>query len=260
MMDRTFIERSLGLLYPKDLRFLLEDHIMLTESMVLDYIKANLGHPVMQIELNDDQILEYVKKFTLPYFSKSKPLELYTLVNLEEHPELKVNETTFKLPPNYEHKLIGIIDVIPPMNAYFINNWPYNPLPSWNTLPEHLLFMTKSLTQTKYSMYNFTWKYFYPDKIQILPKLNMSYWLVHGAFTHSFETIPTDWERAFLDLALADIYDYIASLRVKFQNYTTPYGDINLNWDYFQNRANEIRQRVLESLKKTRLLKYCYVR
>jgi len=233
---------------------------MLTESLVLDFIKKNLGHPVMQLEISDDEILEYVRNYTLPFFSRFKPYQQYVVIDLEKNPEYKIDDTTFRIPLDPNHKFISIVNVLNTLGDYFINSYPYNPYPTWNALPDYLLSMTKSLTQMKYSVFNFTWKYFPPDKLQILPKLDRSYYTVLGAFVHTFDTIPTDWERHFLDLALADICDYIASLRVKFQNYTTPYGDINLNWDYFQNKAENLRNKVLEKLEKTRPLVYCFVR
>jgi hypothetical protein len=233
---------------------------MLTETAVLDYIKQNLGHPVMQIEISDDQILNYVKTYTLPYFSRYKPLRQYITINLAEHPELKINETTFKIPQDDDHELITIIDVIPPQSAFMIANYPINPFPSWAHLPDHLLNITRALTQYKYSLFNFSWRFLRPDKLQVLPKLGQDWFVILGAFVHSFDTIPVDWERHFLELALADIYDYIASLRIKYQNYSTPYGDINLNADYFQTKASEKRQAVLEKLRRTRPLKICYVR
>jgi len=233
---------------------------MLNETLVLDYIKRNLGFPVMQIEISDDDIINYVKNYTLPFFSRYKPLEKYTVIDLEKNPDLQIDDTTFKIPPDPNHKLLAVTEVIPSMAAYMVSGFPINPFPTWQTLPNYLLQMTKALTARKYSLYQFTFQFIRPDKIKILPKLGESFYLLFATFVHTFETIHTDWERHFLDLALADICDYIASLRVKYQNYSTPYGDINLNWDYFQNRANEIRQRVLDDLRKTKSLVYVKVR
>jgi hypothetical protein len=201
-----------------------------------------------------------VKTYTLPYFSKFKPYIQYLVVNLENNPELRIDASRFKIPLDPNHELLSIVDVLRTQASYFVNNYPYNPFPSWGNLDNYLLKVMKSLTTIKYSIYNFTWQYYRPDTIQILPAIDESYYIIKGAFVHTFDTIHTNWEREFLDLALADIYDYIASLRVKYQSYTTPYGDINLNWDYFQNRANDLRQKVMEKLGKTRFLRYCYVR
>jgi len=232
---------------------------MLSETLVVDYIKRNLGFPVMQLEITDDDIVTYVRNYTIPFFSRYKPYEQYIVLDTTKE-GVKQEDGTYKIPLDPDHTLISIVDVVPTMSAYFASNFPYNPMPSWESLPEHFLKMMKSLTQQQMSMFAYTWKLIPPDKLYIMPKQNYDFLVIHGAFTHTFDTIPLDWERHFLDLALADIYDYIASLRVKYQNMTTPYGDINLNWDYFQNRAENLRNRVLEDLRGAKLLKYCYVR
>ena len=42
---------------------------MLNQSEVLEYVKSNLGFPFMHLELDDEQILEYITKNTRKTFS-----------------------------------------------------------------------------------------------------------------------------------------------------------------------------------------------
>ena len=235
---------------------------MLSETLVVDYIKRNLGAPVMQLEITDEEIINYVKNYTIPLFSSYKPYEAYLTIDLSRNPEYRINDNTIRIPLPDDRKLISITKVLPTLGDYFISGFPYNPMPSWRSLGDYLLNMTKSLATYKMTSFSFTWKFIRPDKLIILPKMatQKSFFTIFATFTHTWDTIPTDWERHFLDLALADIYDYIASLRVKYQNYTTPYGDINLNWDYFNNKASELRSRVIQDLQQTKPVIYGFVR
>ena len=42
---------------------------MLNDGKVLSYVKQNLGFPFMFIELTDDQMLDYIREFTVSEFS-----------------------------------------------------------------------------------------------------------------------------------------------------------------------------------------------
>jgi len=218
---------------------------MVTETTILDYIKGILGAPVMQLELTDDEIIHWVKIYTLPFFSQYKPLRKILVVDPFTTP---MNEDgTFTLPKDPNHELIGIEKIIPDITSYLTFGYPYVPIPSWDTLPDVLLGILKAHTARKYSMMNFTYRFLRPDKLQIIPTPMSTYGII-GLFVHSFETIPGDWERDFLDLALSDVMYRIASTRLKYQNLQTPFGEINLNAQDLKAEANEIKQKVLEKL------------
>jgi len=222
---------------------------MVTETTLLDYIKGILGAPLMQIEMTDDEIIHYVKTYTLPFFSQYKPLRKILVVDPFDTP--MNDDGTFELPIDPEHDLIGIEKIVPDITSYIMFGHPYIPFPTWNMLPDMLLQILKSNTARKYSFMNFTYRFFRPNKLQIIPQPMNTYGVI-GLFVHSLETIPGDWERDFLDLALSDIMFRIANLRLKYQSFQTPFGEINLNAQDLKNDANEIRQRVLERLQGAR--------
>ena len=229
---------------------------MLTDTRVLDFIKKRLGFPVNVIELRDADILDTVKKQTIPLFSQYVPDVNEILLDINDPNVQTDDETVYFINDPDNAQIIDVVKVIPTSNVLYAYGWPImgTTNPSLEEAADVLLQLTKTETALIYSPNWPAWRFYPPNRLRIIPK-STSYvgnlFVIRYEREHPrFETIPAVYERDFLDLALADIYDYIAAIRMKFTNYTTPWGEASLNWDMLQSKATEIRDRVLERLRR----------
>jgi len=222
---------------------------MLTPEIVLDYVKRNLGFPYNFIEITDEDILSYIRNYALREFSRYKPY-VYTYFITKD---MKISDDTFRIPLEADHEILSIKKIIPDMSAYMIPGYQINPFPSFDRMPEFHLKNMKAGTQYTMSWYNFSFEFLPPDRIRIIPNMLDSF-AVRANLIHlpDFSTIPEDWSKIFLDLALANVLEYVASIRSQFQNFSTPFGEIPVSSENMLSRASDIRSRVIETLRGAR--------
>lgn len=101
-----------------------------------------------------------------------------------------------------------------------------------------------------------TWKFVRPDIIQIRKGASdfsevHGFIVEYGAIHKSPETIDSGMWQEFLDLALAYIMIKVGKIRKKFDNFTTPFGQVTLNADELIQEGNLLKQAVLDRLNRT---------
>jgi len=98
---------------------------MLNPDRVLKFVKTNLGFPFHQIEKPDEEILDYIKEFTIREFSyyapEKKKLHLDVTIDSIKVPGLK-NEYYLNDPEGIE--ILNVISLIPPLSNLMINGHP----------------------------------------------------------------------------------------------------------------------------------------
>lgn len=229
---------------------------MLNDTLVLDYVKRRLGFPVNTIEIRDQDILDTIKNQTVPLFSQYVPDVNEIGLDINDNTIQTGEDGVYFLNDPDNAHILDVAKVIPTMAGPLMFDWPVPGVtgPSLQTTSDTLLQLTVTETSMAYSTAWPNWRFFPPNRLRIIPR-NMSfmgsYFIVRYERVHvRFETIPAVFERDFLDLALADIYEYIAAIRMKFTTYTTPWGEASLNWDALQSKAVELRDRVIERIRR----------
>ena len=218
---------------------------MLNESRVVKYVKANLGFPFQQIEMDDDDIIDYIKEFTLREYSRYMP-EVRRL-------GLDVGNSLFKV-PNRENEfyitetegreIISVKSLVVSKNSYFFFGHPpygsglagYGDSPGMVTgLRDWALQVENSMMLRKFSWLNYTHEFIHPNIIRISPNPSDSgenYVTIEYERVQSegFSGIPNEFQSLFMELALADIMILIGRIRKKYGDGTlrTPFGEIPL--------------------------------
>lgn len=230
---------------------------MLNDTKVINYVKDNLGFPFMQLELEDNKILEYVKTYTLVSFSdfvrNGKTIYLDLNSNVNKVPG-KQNE--FYIHDDEGLEIIGVVALYPNEADYYMHGHPPLGPMSWGEAPSWALSTMNAMNTKMYSSFDKTWEFKHPNIIRISPVAGTS---SHGV-TIKYETIqpsdfrgiPNELQTLFCRLALADIKIVIGRIRKRYGdgNLTTPFGDIPLSAEIF-DEGKEERKEIMDMLDET---------
>jgi hypothetical protein len=227
---------------------------MLNQNMVLEYVKDNLSFPFMQLEFTDEQILDYMKKYTLREFSRYFPDKKQMGLNLQL-PATQVqgfqNRYYIFEPEGIE--VLNVSEVIMPMSAEILFGHPYRGVISaWET-PSFILDTEMARTAKKWSDYNYTFHFHPPNILEILPiprNATVSIVLYERMQPENLEFIPMDVMQPFLDLCLSKEMIRIGRIRRKYSNMKTPFGDIEVNADALYEEGKELYRETIDKLEK----------
>jgi len=226
---------------------------MLNDSLVLDYIKDNLGFPFQKLEIDDDKILEYTKKFTIRKFSYWVPDKNKISLNLNS-PQNKVpsrkNEYFVRDPEGLD--IMNIVELIPMQGDYLMTGHPIMGGHGIPSIREWALNVENSMTVRMFSDCDKTWEFIPPNIVRI-SSLNFKWDRCVVEYERlqppDFRKIPTDLHVLFLDYALASIMIMIGRIRKKYANgnLRTPFGDIPIGDEIFdegQTKLSELEQKM----------------
>lgn len=225
---------------------------MLTDSIVLDFIKGELGYPFTEIELADNDILHRTKEFTLKrYFSPFVPVYKMKLINTSD-PATCVGRNKYIILDQDNAGILSVFDVVTEnevvmsLNILGSQGLEYSDLPNWYAA--YQARATSFLTTNWYQIFEFE----HPNYISVRPantvpsKILVCYEAQHVRF----ETVPAYREAEFLDLAISHIKMNIGVIRSKYAQVETQFGSINLNWETIKSDGKELWDATMERLKK----------
>ena len=214
---------------------------MLNQGKVLKYIKDNLAFPFNFIEKTDEEILEYVKDYTLTEFSHYVPQVKKIPLNLS----LPSNKVPTRGNEYYIEDPEGI-EILNVVNVYFpISNWVmfgHPPMGAFDqmALRNWALDVEVAGMIKQFSSYDYTHEFIHPNIIRISPTPNAEV----GSITIEYERkqpedlsgIPFDFQMFFCEMALADIMVMIGRIRKRYGDgqLRTPYGEVPLGTDILE--------------------------
>lgn len=229
---------------------------MLNPSLVINHIKRQLGHPVMKIELSDEQILETVQQESLREWSYYKPDTNTIAFNL--------NVEAFKVPGKRNEwyinepdgrEILNIIELYQsPSDLYALGHPPFGAFREFD-IREQALQISQAMTTKMFSSYDVTFEFKHPNIVRISPvptSGNRVIAIEYERMSHkNFSDIPNDVHRLFLDLATADVMIIIGRMRQKYSsgNLRTPFGEIPLDAEILQE-GKEMKREVIEKLER----------
>lgn len=211
---------------------------------ILIYVKANLGSKLNNIEITDSEFVTYFKEQTLPELSQIEPAKAWCIL---KSTDLKSNLHkggylyTFELEDaativDVSELYIGdLVSEISGFGSFFFD--PTDVVMS-NTLNDMLQFLRTVNT----------FKFIRPNKLLLSEKINYNRIIIEVNVEHQEpNTVPSDLYHAlFKKMCLADSIQLILANRMKYSNLTSPFGEINLNVDYLQNKLEALRQEITE--------------
>jgi len=221
---------------------------MINDGKVLSYIKQNLGFPFMFIELTDEQILDYIKDYTIKEFSYYFP-DVNTIgLNLQ----IQSNRVPGKGNEWYIEDDRGL-EILNVKNLYFsTSNYimfghpPLGPM-SLGELGSWALDVEVAGWIKQFSSWDYTHEFKPPNIIRISPTPNSEQWVAceyERMHPPDFSKIPNDLQHHFLELCLADIMIIIGRARARYAdgNLKTPYGEVPLMGNIFQEGQDKKKE------------------
>jgi len=224
---------------------------MLNQSRVLQYIKTNLAFPFQFIEYTDSQILEYTTTFTLREFSYYIP----DVVTIGYNLGLSTNKVPGKANEFYIEDEQGL-EILNIANIYFsqtnllmFGHPPLGPM-CFGELKSWVLDTEIAGWMKQYSNWNYTYEFKHPNIVRISPTPNsesfisIEYERMHPS---DLSKIPNDLQTIFMQLCLADIMILLGRIRKKYSEIKTPFGEIPLNSDIYQEGI-DMKKELIEKL------------
>ena len=224
-----------------------------TWNLLLDYIKLRLGGSINQIELTDDEIQTYLINHMIPEVSQFIPNKKWVYKssdNLQTTADEPILNRAYTIPLDEDN-----VEIIEVRNIYWNLDWgvgmtansvvPINPV--------EYAMMNEIVDIAKYMMPVDTYEFRRPNTIIFDDSLatdSSGMVIAELSITHkNLATIPSDvYHEIVKPMALGQIMLLIAAQRSKYENLTTPFGQINLNWQDLQQRGETLLQQVDEKL------------
>ena len=225
---------------------------MLNQTRLLKYIKTNIGFPWQFIEMNDEEILDYVQEFTLREFSYYFPDTLTIGLNVRSMVNLVPNkETEYYLTDPDGREILNVANIyFSGGNLYLFGHPPYGPM-SLGEIPQWVLSVEIAGWVKQFSSWNYTYTFKSPNIIRILPAPTSEEWIAveyEREHAEDFSTIPNGMQMYFCELALADVMIMIGRLRKRFGGeIATPFGNIPLASDIY-DEGKEKKQTIIDKL------------
>ena len=228
---------------------------MLSMSKVLYYIKTMLGHPHVVIEKSDAEMEMHIKLFALNEFSKYIP-SIHELPLRRGDPTVRIkdNENTYILKDPDGCDILNVVAVLQEESSMFLYGYPwFAEINSIDNVATQLLMVDEAETREMFSRGHMTFNFMPPNKVRIYPAVDDSYdkFLIRyeRVQPETLSEIPPEFQQEFLTLCLADVMIMCGNIRNKYQNISTPFGEIPLNAE-LGSKGEEIKTNILTELRK----------
>lgn len=208
---------------------------------ILIYVKANLGTKTSDLEITDDEFILYFKEITLPYFSQIIPLHAWSVITSSD----LIEESKFKSKYTYKLNNVDEYEVIDVASVYLGHPTAAHVLSSINTRNPADIVMANTLNDmVKFLGTVNDYEFIKPNYIRFTQRPGTDQFIAELNIEHKdCITIPSDmYHKLFRQMCLVDALELILNNRNKFTNITTPFGEINLNFDYIQQKAADLRR------------------
>lgn len=216
---------------------------MLSSTRIIRRLEKNLGYKFMDLEITHDEIIDNIKDETLRIFSKFFPYQERAVVSVDDRVEPYDNRYYI----HTQNECIGINRFIGSslLGANYVTGLLH-------PIAADMLLGDPISRQLNIDLLSFTTnpvtvQYYEPGMIEITPAYaNVKCHVIVANVVHPdhFQTIPINLEDEFMKYALADTKCTLYTMRTRFQNIQTPYGNMELFLESLQNGEEEKRQLV----------------
>jgi hypothetical protein len=220
-----------------------------TWDNILSYIKLNLGADVQKLEFTDERIIEILKEQTLQEFSMYESYTTYYTMR-QENIITDIPFLVYEFKEDFPYKVLELKRRI----DQTFNYGDMLTIPTSTNLVDTLIranYLDMSrITRAEHSM-----RFDPPNRIQVIePSINLEYqreFIIEVGVVHESPlTISPGSYDQFRNLALGDIMIFISKIRSKFNNFSTPFGQITLDADQLLQEGKEIKGVALQELKR----------
>ena len=223
---------------------------MLSMDQVLKYVKTRMSMPSSFLEKSDDELKDYIEMVTIPAFSQYFPDEEHTGIDAScdkyKHP---IQKNHFLMFDDEGLDIYGIKDMFFENNDVMFGGPIFNPY-SLEGMKHWALQVFKADMVRPYSDWGFTYRFYEPNVIRILPdgytgKAAINY---EREQPHDLRKIPPSLKIDFMNLALADCMIMIGQIRTMYNQISTPFGEIPLNGQELKSDGERMREETIRRL------------
>lgn len=225
---------------------------MLTWSFVVERVKDELGLPFQPLEFTDAQVIDYLKRNALKKFEKYFPavrrITLDTTVS-EVHVPNRNSEYYIIDPDN--RQILDVQAFLPTQSEDLILGHPWLGVFNYDSIPDYVLQVHKAMTTKLFSIYDYTTEFLPPNILCVRPQFRGTAVVQYEAALDSELTdIVPQIEDYFIDLCLAMMMKRIGRIRQKYQNISTPFGEIQLNADQLYSEGEQKLNELIEQFER----------
>jgi len=226
---------------------------MINDAKVLRYVKDNIGFPFHKIEITDENILSYIKEYTIPEFSHYFPEKRKINMNLGTNKKVPYTQNEYYIFEPEGREILNVVDAIFSPSNLLINGHPIMGagMCGGGSLKEWALATEVATMNKQFSIYDYTWEFRHPNIIRISPAIvSEAHALIEYEREQSedFSGIPHDIQLYFLKLSLADTMIRIGRIRKRYEgNVRTPFGEIPISAEIY-DEGKELKRETIEKM------------
>jgi len=220
---------------------------MLTPTRVLEYIKTQLGHPFVNIELDDDKISDYISEYTLREISLYIPNLKRTYLDFSSAEKVPGRTNEYYLEEDEGLEIMGVRDLYFNRSDFAFFNHPFFGPFSLSDLSHWALNVEQSMMIKTFSDFDYTFEFTPPNILRISqsiitssPGCTVEYETIQPP---DFSGIPNDLQMEVMEYCLADIMILLGRIRKKYGDgqLRTPFGEIPLGSDILEEGKEKKR-------------------
>lgn len=220
---------------------------MLSKQKVLNYIKLNVSSVINLLEMTDDEIWNYLIDFTIPEFSSYWPDVKKIWYNFSDPKNISTINNEYYIYDDEGMEILDVVDIIDTSSV--TEGHPLFGMSNNIAAASYVYQLVNSSAMHKWGFTRYEFEFLHPNKIRMAGFISSEAVVVYER-VHPFDlrTITGHMEKYFLKFALGDIKIILGNKRKKFQNYTTPFGEIPINIDIL-DEGKTAKQEVIDYLK-----------
>lgn len=201
---------------------------------ILSYIKINLGVPINLLEISDDDLIIQLRQHVLGLFSQYAPAKAWTYISGKDIIRGGPGSPQYmaRIPVPSGTYIIDILEAYPTKEVSIVDMYGGALINAQAAMD--LTISNAYIDAVRSLQVRNTWEFLPPD-IMIFDKETLECVIVYNTPHRTLDTIRPDlYHRAFKPLCLGNAKLWISAMRSKFENLTTPFGALNLNYDKLQ--------------------------
>lgn len=239
-----------------------------TWNDILTAVKLKLGADLNLLEMSDDQIIEGLKSNVVPYISQYAPLKKFTYIDDTDRLPHQEGASRWTYQIKTENYIIDIFDVYARVTGY----GEYHDDPFYGTKYAagnvrgslsayaggtmdvygggmiQMAINNAYLDMAASFMPRNTWEFISPN-ILIFDQHVVRAVIVYNTVHENINSMPPDiYHTMFKPYCIGSVCEWVSALRSKYENLSTPFGPINLNWQKLEQDGKELKQEVQQKL------------
>jgi hypothetical protein len=223
-----------------------------TWSSILKYLKRELGTGVTLLELSDDEIVEGLEEDVLALFSQYSPHRKHTwLSSVNQVVRSKAGQPTwlYKIPIEEGETIIDIYEAMPNVIGEYLDEFGTEAvdLTSADNMIDVVISNAYMDASKSLGVQN-TWTFYPPDLLEFDKEITRAV-VIYDVPHSTPKTVRSDmYNTTFKPLCLGTVQRWLVAKRSKFENVTTPFGQINLNWQKLETDSQTHIQDAMQKL------------